>query len=180
MLTLSEIIDRFRQAEPIENFHELDTIERLVVPVLALADWNIDLLEPMLLQRGNSDRRSEHRRFDLQLFKPENPAPRIVIECKEVRTQLNWEGYGWSKRQTDHLRQLRVYCNNGSFKFLQGWTQPILTNGDRWIIVSEAFISTTHLATGITAENKDTFIVADCRLTDPQFPDTIINRIKDQ
>lgn len=175
---ITQLIARLQQVEGNRDFHELDTIERLIVPVLVLAGWDTDCITPMELVRGNRSNRGKRRRFDLQVFASTKTTPRIAIECKHVNAPIEWNGYGWRETDAkDFLRQIRNDCSSGRFPYEAGWTIPVVTNGKRWILLTDAFIQTQGMNGGIVEQSKSQFILADGCLCDADFAETVMARL---
>lgn len=172
MITLEQLRDFMKQASGITNFGELDTIERFVTPVLELSGWSIESLNPMYLLRGNRDNRSANRRFDIELYLPTNEYPKFVFECKKLHANIQLIGKGSSDNLSDHsdfVRQLRNDCLNSNFKYKPGWSVPVLTNGQHWIIFKKAFTDNKRKNENISEQNMNDFILTDCNIGDDNF-----------
>jgi hypothetical protein len=170
-----------QQARNIASFSELDTIERFVIPVLRMAGWEVDLLEPFHVRRGKPDNKSCRRKFDLELWVANADYPKFVFECKNISEEILLIEKGASsnrKDSTDFARQLRNYCIEGHHCFCSNYTTPVLTNGDRWILFTQAFVDSRRKEEIITVINKGELIAEDSSLDKDDFEHTIINALR--
>lgn len=170
-----------QQARSITSFSELDTIERFVIPVVRMAGWEVDPLEPFYVRRGKPDHKSCYQKFDLELWEHNSHYPKFVFECKNIFTEICLIGKGASsnkKDQTDFIRQLRNYCLDSNFCFNSAHTTPVLTNGHRWILFTQAFTDPSRKDENITVDNRDELIAQDSCLEDANFEQTIINVLR--
>ena len=112
------------------TFHELDTVERLVVPVLATLGWDVDSIDPKILVRGNRANRGP-RLFDLNLYSGGRLC--VALECKAI-------AHGYKSHDTSSNKssdqssssQLLSYCTH-DYGFETGVTIPVWTNGRLWV-----------------------------------------------
>ncbi len=180
-MNLKILRKRLALARKLAGFDEPDTIERLVVPVLEIAGWPVNDLNPMYLRRGNRDNRSSQRVFDLQLHADGRADPLIVIECKKLSSTIFLEGKGAScntKDQYDFVRQLRNDCLNPRFSCRRSLTTPVLTNGEHWIIFNSAFLDPERKDENISKMNFTDFVQHSCSLGDKMFEKSIVEALQ--
>lgn len=180
---LKEIAKRLRNVSDKKVIHENDTIERFILPIIRVAEWDVDSINPLILRRGNQDRTSRHRRFDIELYSPLNDAPRFIFECKRLSDNILLEGKGDARNRedgSDFVRQLKNDCLSGNFCFKHDWTIPILTNGEKWVIFKTEFTNQYHANEAISASNYSNFIEVESSITDDDFEGKIIKVLKDQ
>jgi hypothetical protein len=180
-MDIAEIIHRLRNVPDKKEIHEYDSIERFVVPIIEIAEWDIHSISPLILRRGNQDRISKHRRFDIELYHSIQAAPRFVFECKRLCDNINLIGKGDLRNlsdQSDFARQIKDDCLSGNYRFRHGWTSPILTNGEKWVIFKGEFTNPTRANEVISNANYNDFVNAESSLTDPDFEDKIISFLK--
>jgi len=181
-MTIDDVRSRLRTAAlNKDEIHELDTIERFIIPIIEIAGWDINSIDPMYLKRGNRDNTSSNRRFDIALYCPREPAiPRFVFECKKLSENITILGKGSSTNtsdDSDYIRQLRNDCLNPKFKFGANWTIPILSNGVKWIIFKEAFTDTVRATENFTTNNVSDFIAAEADLDEGDFEAKIVTKL---
>lgn len=116
------------------TFHESDTVERLVVPVLEALGWNIDSIAPKSLVRGNRAN-SGHRLFDLNLYADNHLC--VALECKAISQGYKSNDCTSSPKISDQSssKQLLSYCTR-DYGFETDFTIPVWTNGRLWVIYS--------------------------------------------
>ena len=181
MLNLEILIERVNQATRIRSFYEQDTVERIVVPVIKLAGWDVDSIDPFYLRRKDTATRGHRRRFDLELHIPDHDKPKYVFECKSIKSNIQLIGKGASKNiddDSDFARQLRNYCLDGNHLFEQNWSVPILTNGREWVVFTSSFTDVARKDENISKENFNDFIVCKRCMIDRDFSD-IFKYLKD-
>ncbi|MCG6534388.1 MAG: hypothetical protein L7F78_06775 [Syntrophales bacterium LBB04] len=174
-MDIIDIIKRLSQANSAPGFDEQDTVERIIVPVIELAGWDIDSINPFYLRRKNTDNKSDHRRFDLELYTFDNEKPKFVFECKSIKVNFQLIGNGASKNTStsDYPRQLRNYCIDGNHLFDRNWSVPVLTNGYEWVIFTSTFTDNDRIDENITEANFNDFIIYKRFLLDTNFSDII-------
>jgi len=179
---IPKIIERLGNVPDKQQIHEYDSIERFVVPIIEIAGWDIYSIQPLILRRGNQDRTSKHRRFDIELYHPLQGAPRFVFECKRLCDGINLIGKGDLRNlgQSDFVRQIRDDCLSGNYRFMEGWTSPILTNGEKWVIFRGEFTNPARANEAISNVNYNDFVEAESSLPDADFKDKIISILKYQ
>ena len=180
-MNIAEITDRLRSVPDKREIHEYDTIERFVIPIIEIAEWDIHSISPLFLRRGNQDRTSIHRRFDIELYRSIEAAPRFVFECKRLCDNINPIGKGDARNtndQSDFVRQIKNDCLSGNFRFKHGWTSPILTNGEKWVIFKDEFTNLNRANEPISDANYSDFVEAESSLTDTDFKDKIMSILK--
>ena len=148
-----------------ELLHEQDTIEHLIVPILRSVGWDVDCVAKPQLVRGNRDNKSDHRSFDLNIYKDiDGLNLTIAIECKKITVdflspecEVESLLYGNSdvcERSKDKSKKkdvsdlpglgqlLRDYLDEMKFgrvksgaKVLCGQTVAVWTNGRTWVLV---------------------------------------------
>ena len=147
-------------------FHEQDTIERLIVPILQSIGWNVDAEEKPQLIRGNRDHKSDHRNFDLNIYKDiEHRNLSIAIECKKVdesfefpESELNKlnkstkrarrpngekgkkdvsEFHGLGQLLRDYLNKIQFGRVKSGERIMNGRTVAVWTNGCQWVVVRD-------------------------------------------
>lgn len=177
---IPKIIDRLTNVSDKKQIHEYDSIERFVVPIIEIAGWDIHSVKPLILRRGNQDRISKDRRFDIELYHSIQSAPRFVFECKRLCDNINLIGKGdlGNSSQSDFVRQIRDDCLSGNFRFRNGWTSPILTNGEKWVIFKDEFTNPARANEVISNANYNDFVNVESSLTDADFEDKIISFLK--
>ena len=182
-MSLEEITKRLRNVSDKKLIHENDTIERFIVPIIRVAEWDVDSINPLILRRGNQDRTSNHRRFDIELYSPLNDVPRFIFECKRLSDNIILEGKGDSRNRedgSDFVRQLKNDCLSVNFCFKHGWTIPILTNGEKWVVFKTEFTNQCRSNEAISASNYSNFIEVESSITDDDFEGQISRVLKDQ
>ncbi len=181
-MTINDIKIRLNNIADETNIYEPDTIERLIIPVINIAGWDVDSINPMYLKRGNQNTKGSARRFDIELYCPQEMSnPRFVFECKRLNANILVMGKGASSNtadDTDYVRQLRNYCLDPKFNFSSACTVPILSNGKKWIIFKPAFSNRDHANENITTDNYSDFIAVEANLTDEDFETKIIKILK--
>lgn len=182
-LRLKQLIKYYDKAITIkESFYELDTIERLIVPVLRIAGWKTDSVLPLFLKRDNGDNRSSNQTFDLQLFVINDlQNPKFVFECKRLEEDIIIEGKGAScntKDPKDFIRQMRNYCTDGTHVFKNGYSIPVLTNGFQWVVFTREFVCKNRINENINGNNRNDFILSEAKLNDPDFDKKIIGTLR--
>ncbi len=138
-----------------KKFHELDCMERLIVPILHDLGWPVDErgCEWQLL-RGDRNhkgtKKERRRRFDLNLFADTNNKSNVsvAIECKEANAVINIPDDGQEPKPyetagnktslaqiLDQLFDPRFGIDDVNQGITQDYTIGVWTNGIRWIVV---------------------------------------------
>ena len=116
------------------EYQELDTIERIIIPVLAALGWNvgIDSSDPVVLLRGNRSNKGK-KRFDLSFY--DNGILRIALECKAISASFKTKDYFKTGKLSDlsSVKQLIGYCTS-EYGFAERQTIPVWTNGKLWVV----------------------------------------------
>lgn len=135
------------------DFKELDTIERIIVPLLEIMGWPIiGFAKERCVIRGDRTHNvgdGGRRRFDLNLHK--NSADKrtaVAIECKPVNAKLNIPNDGVERNQNatagnkSSLGQLLDQLFDPAFGIedtcsgvTRDYTIGVWTNGGTWVVV---------------------------------------------
>lgn len=163
---------------------EIDTQTLLVEPVLCLAGY--DIYNPFIVKRASRNARHifGSGEFDIEVYKNGNLF--LAIEVKSFSSEefninkinneigkLEQRNGKWSNKANDGVGQLRAYCLN--WNKLNRCTIPILTNGKEWILFNlSRFIDPNTVSQSI----NESMILCHAKITDDDFYDTIVKRLK--
>ena len=181
-MNIEDLRNNLERCSQLASLCEADTIERFIVPVLKLANWPIDSINPLYLKRGNRATRG-NRTFDLELWRGDSPSPSFVFECKNLSCKISLLDRGalsnTTRLHSDYARQLRKDCVNTQFSCDPLSTIPVLTNGRVWMIFKSAFICPGQINENINinSNNYNDFVKAKCSLSDSGFEENIISEL---
>ena len=162
IMLLENVCEELLSAAKKNFFFEQDTIERLIVPTLRYLGWNVDGISCGQMVRGNRDNRSNHRPFDLNLYKElSSGALAIGIECKNVVEEFpdpfseasapEVVNSGISSSNLPGLFQVvndylsdKFGIGNANSRLKHGYTAVVWTNWRTWVVVRNEFANVSY------------------------------------
>ena len=125
-----------------ETFGVADTVERLVVPLLAQFGWEVSgrKLSPLTLVRG--DRGS----FDLKLFvgQPGEERLAVAVVCDRVGTafrELRNRGNDPQQLVGRNVIERVLGYANQQRDFVEGFTKVVWTDGHEWVVFTDGALA---------------------------------------
>ena len=163
IFALEKVCAELLSATTSNLFFEQDTIERLIVPTLRYLGWNVDGVSCGQMVRGNRDNRSNHRPFDLNLYKDLSSGFLSVgIECKDVAkdfpclfdepsvSDIANNASVSSSNLPGLLQVVNDYLSdkygigNVNSKVKYGYTVIVWTNWRTWVVIRNEFANVSN------------------------------------